>query len=56
MIAEEQSVFSYPVIRARWISLWGRFGGFGQRGGGERKCSCSQQGAVELQLCAYVSV
>lgn len=33
----------------------GGLGGFGQRGWVERKCSCSQQGAVELQLWAYVS-
>lgn len=53
IITQEQSVFSAAVITAACKSLRGWLGQFDRGGEIQGTCICSQQGAVELQLCAW---
>ncbi len=57
VIAEEQSVFPYPIIRALWMSLWREVGGFGS-GDGVKECAflspAGGSGAAAVRLCICV--
>lgn len=56
IIAEEQTVFPYPIIRALWMPLWGRLGVSGVGMEWKNVHFSFQQGAVELQPCRCVCV